>query len=372
MSADAQVLVIGAGVVGLAIAAEIAAHERQVLVLECNDRTGAETSARNSEVVHAGIYYPPGSLKARLCLSGKQLLYDYCEANGVAVRRCGKLLVATSEAEIPRLEALRANAAQNGVTDLQWLSAEQVSVIEPQVSCVAGCLSPSTGVVDSHGLMQSLAGRLQASHGEVVLQTKVVGIRRDRSLFKVEFESCGESGSLSCEQLVIAAGHGAPALGRGIGYSGDYQSPRGYFALGHYYRADTSIRVSHLVYPMPDGAWLGTHLTLDIDGGIKFGPDNQWIGGLDYEFDDSLERRQQFAREIQRYLPGIEAQQLRPDYTGIRPKIYTEGEPPPDFAIHGPRDHGLNNLVCLYGIESPGLTASLAIGEYVTGLLGVQ
>lgn len=368
--ADIESIVVGAGVIGLATARQLALGGQEVMVLEQYDLTGSETSARNSGVIHAGIYYPPGSIRARVCVAGKKMLYDFCAENGVDTLKCGKLLVATTDAEIPRLEKLKENAEHNGVDDLVMLTAQQAKTLEPQLACVAACLSPGTGVVDGHGLIKALEGHIESNGGNIVLSTRVTAIRQTGDEFRLEYVSGDESGSITCRQLVLASGHGGTRLGNDLKYPGDYQPPRTFPAKGHYFQLNGASPFRHLIYPMPDGAWLGTHLTLDTTGKARFGPDNQWVDHLDYQFDDDDGRRkQQFVAEIQRYWPGIESADLSPDYTGIRPKIYQPGQPPADFAIHGPSQHGLQHLVSLYGIESPGLTSSLAIAELVANCL---
>ena len=371
MGADFETVVVGAGVVGLAVARELARKGQSVILLERHDRVGTETSSRSSEVIHAGIYYAPGSLRAKLCVAGKELLYRFCAENGVAHRRCGKLLVATGEDEIGKLEAIAANAALNGVADLKRLSADDVRGLEPQVACVAAYLSPSTGIVDSHGLMQALEGHIAASGGEVVLNTSVVGISRRDDVFAVETQSGGDAGVLTARQLVLAGGLGATALGRMLVYRAGYLVPETYPARGHYYALDGKVPFQHLVYPMPTGAWLGVHLTLDVAGRARFGPDIEWRHSVDYAFDDEAGRRlARFEEEIRRYWPGLPEGALHADSVGVRPKIYREGEPIADFAIHAEEQHGIPRLVALYGMESPGLTSSLAIGDYVAALLG--
>lgn len=372
---DIETIVIGAGAVGLAIAARLSAAGQEVLVLERHAGIGMETSSRNSEVIHAGIYYPPGSLRARLCVAGKEMLYRYAAEHGVGASRCGKLLVATQESEIARLAAIEETAAKNGVADLVRLDAAAARALEPEVACVAGLLSPSTGIIDSHGLMLALEGELTARGGQVVLASAVDGIAFGEGWFRlnVTSEGASESFAITCRNLVIAAGLGATQLGRMIPYSRDYTVPGLYPAKGHYFALGCRAPFRHLVYPMPSGAWLGVHLTLDLGGKAKFGPDIEWCETIDYAFDDpDGARRARFEQEIRRYWPGLPDGALHPDYTGIRPKIYPEGAPAADFAIHGVREHGIGNLVALYGIESPGLTSSLAIGEYVASLFGVS
>ncbi len=370
MATDVETVVVGAGVVGLAIARALARQGHEVLVLERHERIGTETSARNSEVIHAGLYYPPGSLRAKLCVAGKALLYDFCAETGVAHARCGKLLVATQDVEIAKLEAIAANAAKNGVDDLRRLSAAEARALEPEVACVAAYLSPSTGVIDSHALMLALEGHLTAQGGTVVLNTTVTGLTAQEDAgFRIETLSAGERSALTAKNLVLAAGFGGTELGRMLTYRQDYRVPRTHPAKGHYFALSGRAPFKHLVYPMPQGAWLGVHLTLDVTGRAKFGPDIEWKDEVTYDFEDPEgERRITFEHEIRRYWPGLPAGALQPDYVGVRPKIYRQGEPAADFAIHGAREHGLARLVALYGIESPGLTSSLAIGDYVATL----
>lgn len=371
MTADVETVVVGAGAVGLAIADALARRGREVVVLERHGRIGAEVSSRNSEVVHAGIYYSEDSLRAWLCVAGKELLYRFCEETGVVARRLGKLLVATDEAEVPRLEALAALAKRNGVGDLVWLTAREARALEPSLHCAAAVLSPSTGVVDSHGLLAALEGRLAAYGGQVICNTAVSRIRTAASGgFVVEGESAGTAATLSCRDLVVAAGLGGAGLTAPLHATGAYAPPRTYPAKGHYFALSGACPFGRLVYPMPNGAWLGVHLTLDVAGRAKFGPDIEWTDAIDYAFEDEEGwRRARFEREIRRYWPGLPDGALQPGYTGIRPKIYRQGEPAADFAIHGSLTHGVPGLVALYGVESPGLTACLAIGEYVAEMM---
>lgn len=370
---DVETVVVGAGVVGLAVAVALARQGQEVMVLERHDRIGSETSSRNSEVIHAGLYYVPGSLRAKLCLAGKALLYAFCEENGVTHRRRGKLLVATSQGEVDKLEAIAANAGKNGVDGMRRLTAAEARSLEPEVSCVAAYLSEATGVIDSHGLMLALEGHLTSHGGEVVLNTTVTGIAAPsayRADFRLTIGSAGEASELTAKRLVLAGGLGATALGRMLDYPSAYRVPKTCFARGHYFSLSGHAPFEHLVYPMPDGAWLGVHLTLDVGGRAKFGPDCEWIESPSYEFDDPEgERRAAFEREVRRYWPALPDGALSPDYVGVRPRIYRQGETVADFAIHGPEQHGIDRLVALYGIESPGLTSSLAIGDMVAALL---
>lgn len=371
MTADVETIVIGAGVVGLAIGRAVAASGQDVLVLEQHDLIGSETSSRNSEVIHAGLYYAPGSLRAKLCVAGKKMLYQFCDENGVKYVRCGKLLVATREEELGKLKSIGEVAVRNGVDDLVELSGEEARRLEPDLACIAAYLSPSTGVIDSHGLMVALEGHITSGGGQVVLNTRVDNITHDvHGDFVLETTSAGVPGVITCHRLVIAAGHGATRLGRMIHKNGSYTAPTTYPAKGHYFSYAGRSPFKHLIYPMPQGAWLGLHLTLDVTGKAKFGPDIEWRDEVSYNFEDKDGARAAvFYREVRRYWPGLPEGALQPDYTGCRPKIYREGEPVPDFAIHGRETHGIANLVGLYGIESPGLTSSLAIGQYVAAML---
>lgn len=401
MSADVETIVVGAGAIGLAVARALALAGRDVLVLERHRRIGAETSSRNSEVIHAGLYYPPGSLRARLCVAGRDLLYRFAADNGVAAHRLGKLLVATSDDEIGRLDAIRRTAEANGVTDLVPLDAAAARRLEPEIICAAALLSPSTGVIDSAGLMQALEGHVIANGGSVVLDTAVETVSRDADgAYRLATRSAADdtAATITCRRLVLAAGLGGTALADTVSWpASGYRPPRTYPTKGHYFSLAGRAPFSRLVYPMPQGAWLGIHLTLDVGGQAKFGPDldhprpsqaGEWgnpdscSAGFppprkgegnceaDYAFDDpNGARAAKFACEIRRYWPGLADGALLPAYTGIRPRIYAPGQPVADFAIHGPAEHGAPGLVALYGIESPGLTSCLAIADHVARLI---
>jgi L-2-hydroxyglutarate oxidase LhgO len=299
------------------------------------------------------------------------MLYDFARENGVAHQRYGKLLVATDEADLPRLNAIAETAAKNGVGDLVALTGGEARALEPELACVAAYLSPSTGVIDSHGLMQALEGHIASAGGSVVLNAEVTGLARGAAGdFEVATQSAGAASSMTCRNLVIAGGLGSTRLGKMIGGANDYRVPETYPAKGHYFALSGKAPFRHLVYPMPQGAWLGIHLTLDVAGQAKFGPDIAWTERIDYAFEDADgARKRLFEREVRRYWPALPAGALEPGYTGIRPKIYREGEPAADFAIHGPAEHGIERLVALYGIESPGLTSSLAIAAHVGAML---
>jgi L-2-hydroxyglutarate oxidase LhgO len=359
-------VVIGAGVVGLAIARALALQRHQVLVLEAERAIGTAVSSRNSEVIHAGIYYPTESLKARLCVAGRQALYRYCEAKAVPYRRLGKLIVATSALELATLADYQRQARANGVTDLVELSAAQVAALEPQVQCVAGLLSPSTGIIDSHRLMQAYQADIEAHGGSVVLATPLLAGSLNGS--DVELEVGGAAPvCVRTALLVNAAGLAAQRVSNSLRGLPAAAVPPRYLAKGHYYSLRGRSPFSRLVYPLATSAGLGTHVTLDLQGSARFGPDVCWVDEIDYSFDDA--RRASFAQAIRLYYPQLDESRLQPAYTGIRPKISGPGQPAADFCIRGPSDHGGHPYVALYGIESPGLTASLAIAEHVSQLL---
>ncbi|WKB53886.1 NAD(P)/FAD-dependent oxidoreductase [Eleftheria terrae] len=364
-------VVVGAGVVGLAVARSLVQRGLETVVLESETAIGTGTSSRNSEVIHAGLYYPAGSWKARLCVAGKARLYDYCARRGVEHRRCGKLVVASAEAQRPQLQRLMAQAAANGVQDLRLLSAAEAAELEPALACVAAVLSPSTGIVDTHGLMLALSGDIEAAGGAVALASPVQRVRPGGPGLVLEVG--GEAPmELGARCLVNAAGLWAPALGRRIEGLPPSAVPQAYFAKGNYYALGGRAPFSHLVYPVPEAAGLGVHLTLDLAGQARFGPDVEWVqpdadGRLDYRVDPG--RAERFYAEIRRYWPALADGALQPAYSGIRPKIQAPGEPACDFLIQGPAEHGVAGLVNLFGIESPGLTASLALGDAVAELL---
>jgi L-2-hydroxyglutarate oxidase LhgO len=367
MTADVETVVVGAGVVGLAVGRALAMAGQEVMVLEQHALIGSETSSRNSEVIHAGIYYPPGSLRAQLCVRGKELLYRFCAENRVPHARCSKLLIAMNESQLPKLAALRENAAKNGVKDLEPIDGKTARAMEPELACVAALISPSTGIIDTHAFMLALEGHIEAAGGSVVLRCPVERIEREPSgLFRLA--TGGDNpGSITCRHLVNSAGLYASKLARTLNHGPGYTPPETYYAKGQYYALSGRSPFKRHIYPMPDGAWLGLHVTVDIGGRCKFGPSIEWIPDIDYSFDAG--KLSQFLDFIRLYYPGLDASRLHDDYTGIRPKLYREGEPAADFVIHGPAEHGVDGLVALYGIESPGLTASLAIGEVVAELL---
>ncbi|MDP2031892.1 MAG: NAD(P)/FAD-dependent oxidoreductase [Polaromonas sp.] len=362
-------VVIGAGVVGLAVARALALEGREVMLLEAANAIGTGTSSRNSEVIHAGIYYAPGSLKASLCVAGKQLLYGYCAERGLAHRRCGKLIVATSDAQAAELPGIIAKAAANGVHDLVLLTREQAQAMEPQLACVAAVYSPSTGIVDSHALMLSLQGDLENAGGAVAFNSPLAHARCAQDAITLVADDGTE---LAAATVVNAAGLQAPALAARFAGLDPACVPRAYYAKGNYFTLSGRSPFSRLIYPVPEPAshlaGLGVHLTIDLGGQAKFGPDVEWVDSPDDLLVDAA-RGDAFYAEVRKYWPGLADGALAPGYAGIRPKIQPPGAPASDFLIQGPQAHGVRGLVNLFGIESPGLTSSLAIARHVTGLL---
>jgi L-2-hydroxyglutarate oxidase LhgO len=362
-------VVIGAGVVGLAVARALiqASPEssREWLVLESADAIGTGTSSRNSEVIHAGIYYPQGSLKAQLCVEGRDMLYAYAAERGVSHQRCGKLIVATHTDQLPALDGILKKARANGVNDLVMLSAEQARAMEPALSCVAALHSPSTGIVDSHGLMLSLQGDFENAGGIVALNSPV------------DSAACGAEGivlrmadgsELMAQTVVNAAGLTAPWLAQKFQGLAAHHLPHAYFAKGNYFTLSGKSPFSRLIYPVPEAAGLGVHLTLDLGGQAKFGPDVQWVDGPE-DLVVSAEHEQAFYDEVRKYWPALAEGALQAGYAGIRPKISGPHDPAADFCIQDSKVHGIKGLVNLFGIESPGLTSSLAIGDAVVRAL---
>jgi len=359
-------VVIGAGVVGLAAARALAAAGREVVVLEAASAIGTHTSSRNSEVIHAGIYYPTGSLKARLCVAGRKALYDYCERNDVPHRQIGKLLVATNDAEVPTLASYKAQAEANGVDDLRWVEEREARELEPAVRCCRGLMSPSTGIIDSHGLMRAYQRDARAHGADVVLDAPVLGgsVTDDGIVLRVGGSS---PTTVTCRVVVNAAGLFAQAVARTIDGVPSATIPACHYAKGHYFVLAGPSPFRRLVYPLAVAGGLGVHVTLDLGGQARFGPDVSWIPDVDYSFDDT--RAPSFYAAIRRYWPELPDGALRPGYTGVRPKLGPAGAPAADFVIQGPAEHGVPGLVNLYGIESPGLTASLAIADCVSRAL---
>ncbi len=355
-------IVIGGGVVGLAIARALALAGREVAILEQHEATGSETSSRNSEVIHAGIYYPTNSLKARLCVRGRELLYDYCKSHGVTAWNLGKLIVATDPAQLADLEALQRRAEANGVSNLALWEAAEAKRDQPALSCSAALSSPSSGVLDSHGFMLALLGDAENAGAVLSPATEVVTINRHERGFLVS--TAGDPPyRLTCRQLVNAAGHAAPTLARGIADLRQDSVPKTWLTKGNYFRLAGKAPFSRLIYPVPEPGGLGVHITLDLGGQARFGPDVEWVEDFDYRIDPG--RCAGFYEAIRRYWPDLPDESLLPDYAGIRPKIVGPGQPAGDFVISDAASHGLSGLVNLYGIESPGLTSALALAEEV-------
>jgi L-2-hydroxyglutarate oxidase LhgO len=363
-------IVIGAGAVGLAVGRALAARGRETIVVEAQPAIGQGVSSRNSEVIHAGLYYATGSLKARLCVRGKALLYELCASHNVSHRRCGKLVVATSDAEAGALRILQDRADANGVP-VEWLDASQAQQLEPALHCVAALLSPSTGIVDSHGFMLALQGDLERAGGMVALgspvDSAVLGQGGEPHVVRL-----ADGTQVATREVVNSASLHACALARRFHGLDPRFVPREFFCKGNYYSLAGRAPFTHLIYPAPADAWLGVHLTLDLGGQAKFGPDLEWLDvrepeAIDYTVD--LRRADGFYAEVRRYWPQLPDGALQPSYSGVRPKIYGPGDKAPDFRIDGPAWHGVPGLVNLFGIESPGLTSSLAIAEHVLDLL---
>ena len=358
-----ECVVVGAGVVGLAVARALALAGREVVILEAEDAIGTHTSSRNSEVIHAGIYYPKGSLKARACVEGRRRLYAYCEEHGVPYRRCGKLIVAAADSQREELLSIKAKAHANGVTDVVEITAADALRMEPALQCVAALHSPSTGIIDSHALMLAYLGDAEAAGAMLALKSpleKAVFTGRNFEL------QVGET-SISTPLLVNSAGLRAPSMARLIDGFPPGKIPPEYYAKGNYYSLAGRAPFSRLVYPVPEPGGLGVHVTLDLAGQARFGPDVEWVERIDYEVDPR--RAERFYAAIRRYWPALPDGALAPGYAGIRPKISGPAEPAADFLIQGPAGHGVPGLVNLFGIESPGLTASLALADDVATLL---
>lgn len=353
-----EAVVVGAGVVGLAVAKALAESGREVVVLEAEDGIGTHTSSRNSEVIHAGIYYPRGSLKARACVEGRNRLYAYCVSHGVPHARCGKLIVATDQAQVPELQEIQRKAHANGVTDVVWMTREQATALEPALHCVAALYSPSTGVVDSHALMLAYLGDAERAGAMLALNSAL-----ERAVVRpggIELHVAGAEPVLA-RIVVNSAGLRAPSVARRIDGYPTALAPGEFYAKGNYYSLVGRSPFSRLVYPVPEPGGLGVHVTLDLGGQARFGPDVEWIERIEYSVDPR--RAERFYAAIRRYWPGLPDGSLAPGYAGIRPKTAGRDAPNPDFVVQGPSVHGVPGLVHLFGIESPGLTASLALAD---------
>lgn len=358
-------VVVGAGVVGLAVARALALAGREVIVLEAQEGIGTETSSRNSEVIHAGIYYPAGSLMARFCVAGRRALYAYCAARGVPYSNCGKLIVATSETEDGMLAAIKARAEANGVEGMRVLQGAEARAMEPNLACTSALLSPSTGIIDSHAYMLALQGDAENAGAVVVFLSPLVGARVRTGAIEIDVGG-SDPMTLGCRLLVNAAGLHAPALAERIDGMPQAAIPTAYYAKGNYFTLAGRSPFSRLIYPVPVPGGLGVHLTLDLGEQARFGPDVQWIDTIDYTVDAA--RAESFYAAIRRYWPGLRTGDLQPGYAGIRPKIVPPGAAQQDFVVQGPKAHGVRGLINLFGIESPGLTASLALAEHVVAV----
>lgn len=362
-----ECVVVGAGVVGLAAARRLAQAGLEVVVVEAAGDIGTGTSSRNSEVIHAGIYYPAGSLMARMCVAGKKALYAYCDQRGIPYRRCGKLIVATADNERDKLASIKAHAEANGVDDMKVLTGAEARALEPALNCVGALLSPSTGIVDSHAYMLALRGEIEDAGGALAFHAPLLRAKAVSDGFEVEIGGDTPM-SLHCRMLVNSAGLSAPAVARAIDGMPPDRIPTSYFAKGNYFSCSTRAPFSHLIYPVPEPGGLGVHLTIDLGGQAKFGPDVEWVespdvASLDYAVDPA--RAERFYPAIRRYWPALPDGALTPSYSGVRPKIVPPAIARQDFMIQGPKDHGLGGLINLFGIESPGLTSSLAIADEV-------
>ncbi|WP_065752016.1 NAD(P)/FAD-dependent oxidoreductase [Bradyrhizobium paxllaeri] len=355
-------VVIGAGVVGLAIARRLAQAGREVIVLEAAEGIGTITSSRNSEVIHAGIYYRAGSLMAQMCVNGKHALYQYCHDHGIPHRNCGKLIVATTPKETEKLQSIRAHAQANGVDDMQLLTGKAARELEPALNCDAALLSPSTGIIDSHAYMLALRGDAEEAGAAYAFHTPLLHARANAG--RIEIEAGGDAPmTLACSLLVNSAGLSAPAVARSIEGMPIEMIPCAYLAKGNYFSCSARAPFSRLIYPVPEPGGLGVHLTLDMAGQARFGPDVEWVESIDYAVDPA--RAERFYPAIRRYWPTLPDGALMPSYSGIRPKIVPPAVATQDFLIQGPADHGVAGLINLFGIESPGLTSSLAIADHV-------
>ena len=355
-------IVVGAGVVGLAVARALAMSGREVIILEAAEGIGTETSSRNSEVIHAGIYYPANSLMARFCVAGRRMLYPYCAEKGVPHRNCGKLIVATNEREDAMLAGIKGRAEANGVEGMQVLTAAEAMAMEPNLLCTSALHSPATGIVDSHSYMLALQGDAENAGATPVFFSPMVGGKAVGRRIEVDVGGADPM-TLACNLLVNAAGLHAPFLARHIDGMPLDRVPTAYFAKGNYFTLAGRSPFSRLIYPVPVPGGLGVHLTMDLGGQAKFGPDVEWIDTIDYTVDPS--RSDSFYAAVRTYWPGLKDGALQPGYAGIRPKIVPKGAPAQDFVVQGPQTHGVAGLINLFGIESPGLTASLAIAEHV-------
>ena len=369
MSLQVQAVVIGAGAVGLACARALARAGKEVIILERNIDFGLETSARNSEVIHAGIYYPPGSLKAKMCVSGRKKLYAFCEEYGVEYSRCGKLIVATFERQLSELKNIQARALANGVDDLELLSASQAVALEPSLHALAALLSPSTGIINGRAYMLALLGDAEHHGASLALNSRVQSLQSTASGLQLSVLGDGVEATLLADLVVNAAGHQSIALANTCDAVAAEKIPQAYLAKGNYFSLAGRSPFSRLIYPVPEPGGLGVHLTLDLGLQARFGPDVEWVQTEDYSVNP--QRAEVFYAAIRKYWPDLKDDALQPAYAGIRPKTVPQGSPDADFQVQGPDEHGVAGLVNFYGIESPGLTSSLALADVLCERLGL-
>jgi len=361
-----DITIVGSGVIGLAIAQELATPETSLVILEKNQNFGEETSSRNSEVIHAGIYYPQNSLKALHCVRGKQLLYNYCQKHAIEHQKIGKLIIATNIEELSTLDEIKKKASANGVTDLKKLSREEVYAKEPLIQAVGALFSPSTGIINSHQLMQSFLNSAEKNGAQLVCNTKVTGITPNSNGMQViSRDSNHQTYTFTTNLLINAAGLNAQKVAESIESLEKETIPPLYLCQGNYFTLQGKSPFGHLIYPVPEksGAGLGIHATIDLSGQVKFGPDTKYIDSVNYQVDEKL--RGKFNKAILRYYPQVTSEKLIPAYSGIRPKLQGPGDSFKDFIIQGANDHGIKGLIQLFGIESPGLTSCLSIAEQV-------
>jgi L-2-hydroxyglutarate oxidase LhgO len=369
MPTEIDVIIIGAGVVGLAIAAEVSRTNKNVLVFEKNRTFGLETSSRNSEVIHAGMYYPENSLKAKFCVSGNRLLYAFCKKYEINHKRLGKIIVAADENETKELERLYRQGLKNGISDLQMLTREEIKLLEPNVEAVAGLLSPSTGVIDSHDLMKTLCGCAKENGVTFAFGAEVININRIAGGYEVSIQDSERTYSVTGSIVINAAGLFSDKIAQSAGIDVEKAGYKLHYCKGAYFSLSPKIRrlVNRLVYPVPEQAGLGTHVTLALDGSMRLGPNTKYVDEIEYSIDER--DRADFFIAAHRYLPSIEIDDLAPDFAGVRPKLQAKGQGFRDFVIRDEADKGLPGLVNLIGIESPGLTAALAIAPHIAGMV---
>ena len=369
MSAEVDIIIVGAGVVGLAIAAGVSRTNKNVFVFEKNRTFGLETSSRNSEVIHAGMYYPDDSLKAKFCVIGNHLLYEFCDKYNINYKRLGKLIVAADDAETKELERLHNQGLKNGVSDLRMLNRDEIKILEPNVEAFAGLLSPSTGVLDSHDLMQTFCGCAKENDVVFVFGAEVINIHRNAGGYEVGIQDSDRTYSVSGRVVINAAGLFSDRVAQLAGIDVEKAGYKLHYCKGEYFSLNPKIRrlVNRLVYPVPEQAALGVHITLSLDGSMRLGPNVKFTDNIEYSVDES--DKAEFYQAVHRYLPSIKFDDLAPDFAGVRPKLQAKGKGFRDFVIRNEADKGLPGFINLIGIESPGLTASLSIAKYVAAMV---